>query len=95
MAWDENNKQRSYLFGGVLAYYHYIESYMLEGNEASRLTNAMRLKPYYSRRPKTTLGILDQKLEPYLRRLYSRDNKLAGYYKDKVAQLYKLLSNPE
>ena len=92
MAWDENNKQRSYLFGGVLAYYHYIENYMLEGNESSRLTNAMRLKPYFSRRPKTTLGILDQKLSPYLRRLYSRDDRLAGYYKGKVTELNRLLS---
>jgi len=92
MAWDENNKQRSYLFGGVLAYYHYIENFMLEGSESSRLTNAMRLKPYYCRRPKTTLGILDQKLAPYLRRLYSRDDKLAGYYKGKVTELNKLLS---
>jgi len=91
MAWDENNHGRSYLFGGVLAYYHYIENYLLEEDKNARLTNAMRLKPYYSRRPQTTLGILDQKLSPYLRRLYSRDGNLAGYYKGKMQELYKLI----
>lgn len=95
MALDYENGDRSYLFGRVLAYYHYIESYLLEGGDSSRLTNAMRLKPYYSRRPKTTLGILDQKLSPYLRRLYSRDDRddrLAGYFKKKMGELNDLLS---
>ncbi len=92
MALDYGNTDRSYLFGRVLAYYHYIEAYLLKGGDSIRLTNAMRLKPYYSRRPKTTLGILDEKLSPYLRRLYSRDDKLAGYYKKKPGELHDLLS---
>lgn len=92
MAVDYGNTERSYLFGRALAYYHYIEDFLLEGSGSSRLTNALRLKPYYSRRPKTTLGILDQKLSPYLRRLYSRDDKLAGYYKGKIHEMYALLS---
>ena len=92
MALDKENQDRSYLFGRVLAYYNYIEGYMINEGDSSRLTNALRLKPYFSRHPKTTLGILDQKLSPYLRRLYSREDKLAGYYKGKMGELNGLLS---
>jgi CRISPR-associated protein Csd1 len=92
MALDLNNKERSYLFGRVLAYCHYIESYLLDESESSRPTNAMRLKPYYWRRPKTTLGMLEDKLSPYLRRLDSRSGDLAGFYKGKVREMYGVIS---
>ena len=87
MGLDLENHERSYLFGRVLAYYHYIELNLLENNGSKRPTNAMRLKPYYSHRPATTVGLLDAKLAPYLRRLYSRDDRNAAWLKIKMSEL--------
>lgn len=75
VALDCNNRERSYLFGRVLAYYHYIEYIALRDNSTDRATNAMRLQSAYCRRPKKTLAILDDKVHPYIVRMGNRLNK--------------------
>lgn len=75
VALDCNNRERSYLFGRVLAYYHYIEYIALQDEPTDRATNAMRLQSAYCRRPKKTLAILDDKVHPYIVRMGNRLNK--------------------
>lgn len=74
---DYRNVGRSYLFGRVLAYYHYIEQQALRLSGEKRPTNAMRLKYQFSRKPAKTLEILDQKVQPYLAKADGRLNYLA------------------
>ncbi len=82
---DCENHGRSYLFGRALAYYNYIEQQALKLSDEKRPTNAIRLKYQFSRRPAKTIGILDQKIQPYLAKADGRLNYLAS-------ELNKLLS---
>lgn len=72
MGLDENNMERDYLFGRVLAYYHHIESLALyKKGEKERATNALRLKYQFTRRPASTSMVLDRKIRPYVAQLGS------------------------
>ncbi len=68
---DENNLDRSYLFGRLLAYADQIESTVLyqkngSGADASRETNAERYKWQFSLKPAKTWQIIDRQLGYYL-----------------------------
>lgn len=76
MALENENMERSYLFGRVLAYYQYIEANLLEEANEERPTNAMRLKNAYSRRPAKTLKILDDKVQPYIAKCFSSKKEI-------------------
>lgn len=76
MALDYENKERSYLFGRVLAYAERIENYALYKVEKKRVPNARKLRGKYRVQPAKTLVILDEKLEPYVERLYVSNNWL-------------------
>jgi len=67
---DENNVDRSFLFGRLLAYARHIESYsqFLSGN-AHRETNAERMMHQFSLRPAKTWAQLYMKLGSYIRQL--------------------------
>lgn len=87
LALDKNNKSRSYLFGRILAYYHYIEYCALKSNNADRTTNAMRLQSAYSRKPKQTLRILDDKVNPYIVRMGNKLNKTSSELQEILSEL--------
>lgn len=76
MALDYENKERSYLFGRVLAYAERIEDYALYKAGEKRVPNARKLRGKYRMQPAKTLVILDEKLEPYVERLYVSNNWL-------------------
>lgn len=65
---DKKQDERSYLFGRMWAYYHYIEQLVLWRMKDKRDTNAVRLRSRFLTRPASTAGVLDDKLLPYLRR---------------------------
>lgn len=75
MALELENYDRSYLFGRVLAYYHYIEYCVLAAKGESRPTNALRLKNAYSRKPAKTMSILAEKVQPYINKVYGKQSK--------------------
>lgn len=70
MSLDENNLDRSYLFGRLLAYARHIESYsqFVSGN-SHRETNAERMMHQYSLRPAKTWAQLYIQLGSYIRQL--------------------------
>lgn len=76
MALDYGNEERSYLFGRVLAYAERIEDYALYKAGEKRVPNARKLRGKYRMQPAKTLVILDEKLEPYVERLYVSNNWL-------------------
>lgn len=69
MALDENQKDRSYIFGRLLAIAQEIEEYALYTTNEKRATNAERLMHQFKLHPYKTWGILTDKLRPYIIRL--------------------------
>ncbi|ACV64359.1 CRISPR-associated protein, Csd1 family [Desulfofarcimen acetoxidans DSM 771] len=72
MSLDENQKDRSYLFGRLLAIAQQIEEYALYTTGEKRVTNAERLMHQFKIHPYKTWGIIIDKLRPYLDRLGSK-----------------------
>lgn len=72
MALDENQKDRSYLFGRLLAIAQQIEEYALSTTDEKRATNAERLMHQFKLHPYKTWGIVTDKLNPYMQRLGSK-----------------------
>lgn len=68
MALDENFKDRSYLYGRLLAVADRIEYRTFESRE-NRQTNAKRYMSAFAQRPYKTWQIIYKKLEPYLNKL--------------------------
>ncbi len=70
MTLDENNLDRSYLFGRLLAYAQHIESYAQYISENThRQTNAERMMHQFTIRPAKTWAQLSLKLQSYFRQL--------------------------
>lgn len=69
MSLDENQMDRSYLFGRLLAIAQQIEEYALYTTGEKRVTNAERLMHQFKIHPYKTWGLITDKLRPYLDRL--------------------------
>lgn len=70
MALDPNNKDRSYLFGRLLAYAQHIEDYaQFRTENTHRQTNAERMMHAMTLRPAKTWTQLSLRLQSYLRQL--------------------------
>ncbi|MEG6520976.1 type I-C CRISPR-associated protein Cas8c/Csd1 [Desulfotomaculum sp. 1211_IL3151] len=76
MSLDENQKDRSYLFGRLLAIAQQIEEYALYTTGERRATNAERLMHQFKLRPYKTWGIINDKLGPYMERLGAKGANL-------------------
>lgn len=76
MSLDENQKDRSYLFGRLLAVAQEIEEYALNTVKEERETNAERLMHQFKLHPYKTWGIITDKLRPYMARLGSKCKSL-------------------
>ncbi|MNC20446.1 CRISPR-associated protein [compost metagenome] len=70
---DTNRRDRSYLFGRLLAIADVLERSAL-GREEKRATNAIRYMGIYARHPKRTWGIIQKCLHPYQARLGTKAN---------------------
>ena len=76
MSLDENQKDRSYTFGRLLAIAQQIEEYALNTAGEKRDTNAERLMHQFKIHPYKTWGIITDKLKPYMARLGSKGKNL-------------------
>lgn len=76
MALDENQKDRSYIFGRLLAIAQQIEEYALYTSGEKRETNAERLMHQFKLHPYKTWGIITDKLKPYMARLGAKGKRL-------------------
>lgn len=76
MSLDENQKDRSYLFGRLLAIAQQIEEWALNTTDEKRDTNAERLMHQFKLHPYKTWGIITDKLRPYISRLGSKCTSL-------------------
>lgn len=70
MAYDPNEKDRSYLFGCLLAIADAAEYATYDENDKkSRITNAKRYWSMFAKRPAATWAIIYDRLRPYLNKL--------------------------
>lgn len=76
MSLDENQKDRSYIFGRLLAIAQQIEEWALNAAGEKRETNAERLMHQFKLHPYKTWGIITDKLKPYMARLGSKGTSL-------------------
>ena len=87
MALDDTCKDRSYLFGRILACAEQIEQYAVytDSEKSSRPTNALRYEVAYTQHPAKTLALLRKQLQPYLERLIKSGK--STYVSDLMLQL--------
>ena len=76
MSLDENQKDRSYIFGRLLAISQQIEEWALSTAGEKRETNAERLMHQFKIHPYKTWGIITDKLKPYMARLGTKGKPL-------------------
>ena len=80
---DKINRNRSYLYGRLLAVYDLIEqeTFTREASkgESERMTNAQTYWTVYNRTPATTMKLLENKVKPYEKKL--KISKPGLYYK--------------
>lgn len=88
LALDENNKDRSYRFGRLLAVAEQVER-STYAKEENREPNATRMQAVFSQRPQYAWRILHEALEPYFKRLAPG---LRKYFRDIIAEISKGLS---
>ncbi len=88
MSLDKGNDDRSYLFGRLLAIAEIVER-STYSKEEERETNAMRMQKAFALRPMSTWRILEEKLEPYYKRL---EYGLRQYYRQIESEIVDKLS---
>ncbi len=86
MVLDEKQDDRSYLYGRMLAVMEYIER-STYGREENREPNAIRMQTVFAQRPLDTAKILEERLEPYYRKLSPGQRT---WCKNKLGQLHAL-----
>ena len=89
LALDIENKDRSYLFGRLLAVAELAERRAYKKLDEEREPNAIRLQSVFVQRPMYAWGILEEKLVPYYAQLKPGTRK---YYKDIVTEIVDKLS---
>lgn len=89
LALDENNDDRSYLFGRMLAVADVLERRTL-GKEEKRATNAIRYMNAFSKHPERTWRVIQESLQPYQARLGA-----AATYWTKIIDEIGFKFNPE
>jgi CRISPR-associated protein Csd1 len=75
---DENNHDRNYLFGRLLAVADVLERRML-GYEETRATNAIRYMSVFSKHPARTWKTIQERLQPHQEKLGTRYKYLSDY----------------
>lgn len=86
MELDKNNRDRSYLYGRMLAVAERIERSTYEKGE-TRITNAERYMQVFSRAPFRTWTIIWRNLQPYLKQLKPSTRE---FYKNLIGEITEL-----
>lgn len=88
MAYDPNEKDRSYLFGCLLAIADAAEYATYDENDKkSRITNAKRYWSMFAKRPAATWAIIYDRLRPYLNKLGDSSFRYTKMFNDIKANL--------
>lgn len=91
MKLDIENRDRSYLFGRLLAVYELIERITYDGDE-KREPNAIRLQSVYVNHPLQTCRTLESLVNPYLQKLTPGARE---YYRKIISQIMDLIQDED
>ncbi len=89
MTLDSENRNRSYLFGRLLAVYEKLERVTYDQNE-KRDTNAVRLQAAYVNHPMQSWKILENQVRPYFQKLSPGSRE---YYKNLIGEIVSLFED--
>lgn len=89
MALNPNERDRSYLFGRLLAHYNQLEARALRKSGEKRETNALKLKSQFKRKPASTANRLDSLTDPYRKRLGGQATDLLKGIEEITSLLYE------
>lgn len=87
MALDKNAKDRSYLYGRLLAVADRIEYMTYDAKDNGRITNAKRYMSAFSQRPYETWRVIEENIQPYLAKLNVVKRK---YYENLLSEICDL-----
>ena len=88
MALDEEEKDRDYLYGRLLAVADKVESVVLEERGENRQSNAVRYMQRFAKYPFSTWKLLyADKLQPYMKHLKQMHPKLQGWYESLIQNI--------
>jgi len=88
MGLDEDQKDRDYLYGRLLAVADKMESTVLEERGENRESNAVRYMQRFAKYPYSTWDLLyKDKLRPYLKYLKQMHPKLFGWYESIIQNI--------
>lgn len=87
MALDENNHNRDYLYGRLLAVAERLEQIALQVAGENRATTAERFMQQFSERPFSTWRNIELALAPYKRRL---QNNRAGFLANREKEITEI-----
>lgn len=91
MKLDNNNNDRSYLYGRLLAIYEKVERQTFDENE-KRDTNAIRLQSAFVNHPKQTWDNLEKATNPYFQKLKPGSRE---YYRNMVTKITTLFKDED
>ena len=92
---DENNMDRDYLYGRILAVYDNIERWALNeqaktyGGDAKNIrpTNAVKLMSEFFSKPATTTQRLNRSINPYLQRIFGKAARREALLNELIAKV--------
>lgn len=87
VALDKSAKDRSYLYGRVLAVADRIEYMTYDAKDNGRITNAKRYMSTFSQRPYETWKVIEENIQPYLAKL---DVVKRKYYENLLSEICNL-----
>lgn len=92
MTLDENNTDRSYLFGRLLAIAEYAEASTYNNSDGDRETNAIRLQAAFVNHPFKTWSNIESELNPYYQK-HTAGNRIR--LKKMVTDIFALIANED
>lgn len=87
VALDKSAKDRSYLYGRLLAVADRIEYMTYDAKDNGRITNAKRYMSTFSQRPYETWKVIEENIQPYLEKL---DVVKRKYYENLLSEICNL-----
>ena len=87
VALDKSAKDRSYLYGRLLAVADRIEYMTYDAKDNGRITNAQRSMSTFSQRPYETWKVIEENIQPYLAKL---DVVKRKYYENLLSEICNL-----
>lgn len=87
VALDKSAKDRSYLYGRLLAVADRIEYMTYDAKDSGRITNAKRYMSTFSQRPYETWKVIEENIQPYLAKL---DVVKRKYYENLLSEICNL-----